>query len=112
MDQIRLATVEEVEDKHQLLDITPTSTVVSFGGKDFAVVRDTRELDPILFSPTTGNQRKILFLMNLETALRLQGTKELYFNIPADDPDYIAVMRNWGAEPIKEVPMIRMKKVL
>ena len=111
MDIIRLATVEEVADKQEVADIVPHSTVVTFGGKDMAVVRDVREID-FLFDEASTNQRKMLFLMNMETALRLQGTTELYFSIPAEDSAYLDVMKHWGAEQIKSIPVIRMKKVL
>lgn len=112
MDTIRLATPEDVEGISDGMDITPTSTVVTFGGKDFAVVRDVRELEPVIFHQDTTDKRKLLFLMNLETALRLQGTREMYFNIPADDQTYIDVMKHWGAEPVSRMPCIRFKKVL
>lgn len=113
MDTVRLATPEEVEALQDKLDITPTSTVVTFGGKDFAVVRQCVELDPVVFDADTGDKRKLLFLMNLETALRLQGlTKEIYFNIRADDTVWQRVAEHWGAEPTSPTPEIRFKKVL
>lgn len=112
MDTIRLATPEEVEVIAHAMDITPTSTVITFGGKDFAVVRAVTELDPVIFHPDTTDRRKIFFLTNLETALRLQGTREIYHNIPADDQIYIDVMKHWGSEPISTSPVIRFKKVL
>jgi len=112
MDIIRLATPEDIVDIADKMDITPASTVVTFGGKDFAVVRAVTELDPMIFAPDTGDRRKLLFLMNMETSLRLQGVKEVYFNIPADDEDYKRVMEHLGAENISEQPMLRFKKVL
>jgi hypothetical protein len=112
MDIIRFAKPEDIESISGKLDITPTSSVVTFGGKDFAVIRDVRELEPVVFHEDTTDKRKLFFLTNLETALRLQGTTEVYFNIPADDATYIKVMKNWGAEPVSTVPGIRFKKVL
>ncbi len=112
MDTIRLATVEEVAPLADKMDITPMSTVITFGGKDYAVVRVCQELDPVIFSEDTGDKRKLFFLTNLETALRLQGTKEIYFNVKADDLKYHEVLKHLGAEPINEQPMIRFKKVL
>jgi hypothetical protein len=50
--------------------------------------------------------------MNLETALRLQGVKEIYFNIHAKDEAYIKVIENWGGQPVSTEPDIRFKKVL
>lgn len=112
MDIIRLATVDEVTPLADKLDITPTSTVVTFGGKDFAVHRICRELDQFVFDPTTTDKRKLFFLTNLETALRLQGVTEIYFNIPAADAEYRKVVEHLGAEAISPEPMIRYKKVL
>jgi hypothetical protein len=112
MDVIRLATVDEVNPIADKLDITPTSTVVTFGGKDFAVHRICRELDQFVFDPETSDKRKLFFLTNLETALRLQGVTEVYFNIPAADTVYRNVIERLGAEPISPEPMIRYKKVL
>lgn len=112
MDTIRFATPEEFAAIIPVSDITEGSSVVTFGNKDFAVFRNCFELDPVIFDPTTGNKRKMLFLMNMETALRLQGLKEIYFDIPADDPEYIEVMKNWGAIQKSVVPHVRFKKVL
>lgn len=112
MDTVRFATPEEFEPIIPVSDITNASSVVTFGGKDFGVFRNCMEVDPVIFAPDTGNQRKLLFLMNLETALRLQGFKEFYFNIPADDAVYLEVMKHWGAVQQSTTPVIRFKKVL
>lgn len=112
MDIIRLATPEEVEAIQSKSDITPASTVVTFGGKDFAVLRNCFELDPVIFDPETTDKRKLFFLTNLETSMRLQGMREIYFNIHADDADWIKVATHWGASPTSEKPEIRFKKVL
>lgn len=112
MDTVRFATPEEVEPIASELDITPTSSVVTFGGKDFAVIRDCREMDPVKFHEDTKNQRKLLFLMNLETAMRLQGTREVYFNVKCDDQNYLEILKHWGAEQISPTPEFRFKKVL
>lgn len=112
MDKIRLATPEEVEKIREYSDITPTSTVITFGGKDFAVLRQVYELDPVIFDPETTDRRKLFFLTNLETAARLQGMNELYFNIHDDDSQWKEVAKNWGAEPTSKAPEIRFKKVL
>jgi len=112
METIRFATQEEFAPIVPVSDITEGSSVVTFGGKDFAVFRNCFELDPVIFDAETTDKRKALFLMNLETALRLQGIKEIYFDIPADDERYIAVMKHWGAVEKSIVPKIRFKKVL
>ena len=112
MEIIKYATPEEFEHIIPVSDITNSSSVVTFGGKDFAVLRNCFEADPVIFHPDTTDKRKALFLMNLETALRLQGIQEFYFNIPADDADYIKVMEHWGAVVRSTSPQLRFKKVL
>lgn len=112
MDIVRAATKEEVDVIAEKSDLTTATSVITFGGKDFAVFRTAPELDPVIFAPETTDKRKLLFLMNLETALRLQGFKEVYFNIHADDEAWISVAKNWGAEPTSTQPEIRFKKAL
>jgi hypothetical protein len=112
MDIIRYATPEEIEEIKSTSDLTLASNVVTFGGKDFAVVRNVLELDPVIFGPDTTDKRKLLFLMNLESALRLQGTREIYFNIHADDETWRSVAQHWGGIPTSVKPEIRFKKVL
>ena len=112
MDIIRLASEEEVKTIAEGADLTNATTVVTFGGKDFGVIRICYELDPMIFASDTTDKRKLLFLMNLETALRLQGVKEIYFNIHAKDEAYIKVIENWGGQPVSTEPDIRFKKVL
>ena len=112
VDTIRLATQPEIEEKQHLMDITPASTVITMGGKDFAVLRNCFELDPVMFDESTGDKRKLFFLTNLETAMRLQGVREVYFNIKADDEAWMNIAKHWGAEPTSPQPEIRFKKVL
>lgn len=112
MDTIRLATQEEFEPIVPIADITNASSVITFGGKDFAVFRNCFELDPVIFDKETGDKRKLLFLMNLETALRLQGIKEIYFTIDAEDETWKNIAKHWGAIERNDKPQIRFKKVL
>lgn len=112
MDIIRHATQEEVDSIKDKSDLSTATSVVTFGGKDFAVYRLAPELDPVIFGEETTDKRKLLFLMNLETALRLQGVKEIYFNVRADDEVYQKVIKNWGAQEVSVTPEIRFKKVL
>jgi steroid 5-alpha reductase family enzyme len=112
MDIVRYATPEEIEEIKSTSDLTLASNVVTFGGKDFAVIRNVWELDPVIFAPETTDKRKLLFLMNLESALRLQGNREVYFNIHADDERWREVAQHWGAQPTSVKPEIRFKKVL
>ena len=112
MDIVRLATPEEIDSIKDYSDLTSASSVITFGGKDFAVYRMAPELDPVIFAPDTTDKRKLLFLMNIETALRLQGMREVYFNIHADDEDWIKVAEHWGAKPTSTQPELRFKKAL
>lgn len=112
MDIIRLAIPEEVAAIQATSDITPTSTVLTFGGKDFAVMRNCFELDPVIFSEGCSNQRKLLFIMNIETSMRLQGIKEYYFNVAADNDAWRQVVETSGASPVSVAPEIRYKKAL
>lgn len=112
MDVIRLANEAEVKEISSRSDLTNASSVVTFGGKDFAVIRNCWEIDPVHFDPASSDKRKALFLMNLETALRLQGVKEFYFNVDASDENYINLLKHWGAEPTNPNPEIRFKKAL
>lgn len=112
MDSIRLATPEEIEGIAADSDLTPASSVVTFGGKDFAVVRQCWEIDPMHFAPDSSTSRRLIFGMNLETMLRFNGVKELYFNVPVADEKYIKVLETWGASPTSREPELRFKKVL
>ncbi len=112
MDSVRLATPEEIEVFKAHSDITPQSTVVTLGGKDFGVVRNCWEVDPMFFHEESSHKRKLLFAMNLETMLRFQGVSEIYFNVPATDKTYMQVLETWGASPTSREPEIRFKKVL
>lgn len=112
MDAIRYATPEEVDAIAANSDITPSTTVVSYGGKDLAVIRQCTEIDPMYFHADSKTVRRLMFAMNLETVLRLQGVREIYFNVPAHDKEYMKVLETWGAEPTSKEPEIRFKKVL
>lgn len=112
MDAIRLATPEEMESIKDFSDLSFATSVVTFGGKDFAVLRNCFEIDPMIFHEGTGNQRKLIFGMNLETALRLQGVREVYFNVKVRDEAFREILEKWGATPTSTEPEIRFKKVL
>lgn len=112
MDTVRLATEEEIKVIAEQSDLTNATTVVTFGGKDFAVLRTCVELDPVIFGPETTVKRMLFFLTNIETSLRLQGVREVYFNIHADDERWKELAQHWGAQPTSTAPEIRFKKVL
>lgn len=112
MDIIRKATPEEIEKFADRSDLTPTSDVLTFGGKDFAVIRNCTEIDPMFFADESTTQRRMLFAMNLESILRFQGIREIYFNVAVRDEKYIKVLDTWGATPTSLEPELRFKKVL
>lgn len=112
MDVIRYATDEEIQEIASRSDLTLASKVLSFGGKDFAVIRNCTEIDPMFFAPESSGHRKLIFAMNLETTLRLSGIREIYFNVPVADEKYIKVLETWGATPTSLEPELRFKKVL
>lgn len=112
MDIIRVATEEEAQSIAHKADLTSATSVITYGGKDFAVLRNCFELDPVIFGEETADKRKALFLMNLETAMRLQGIKEIYFNVKADDETWQTIAKHWGAIEVSPTPEIRFKKVL
>jgi len=114
MDAVRLATPEEIQamDIQNSGDLSFASSVFTFGGKDFAVVRQCFEIDPMYFAPDSTRKRKLIFGMNLETILRFQGVKEVYFNVAEENEPFRDVLETWGAQPISMTPEIRYKKVL
>lgn len=112
MDTVRLATPEEVATIQSNSDLSFASTVFTYGGKDFGVVRQCFEIDPMHFHPDSSTKRRMIFAMNLETILRFQGVKEVYFNVSDDNTEMKEVVRTWGAEPTSPSPEIRYKKVL
>lgn len=112
MDIIRKATPEEIEQFADRSDLTPHSDVLTFGGKDFAVIRTCTEIDPMFFAEDSPAQRRMLFAMNLESILRFQGMQEIYFNVPVADEKYLKVVETWGASRTSMEPEYRFKKVL
>jgi hypothetical protein len=112
MEAVRIATPEEIEAIKDHSDLTSATSVVTYGGRDFAVIRQCFEVDPMWFHEESSVKRKLLFAMNLETLLRFQGVKEIYFNVPVRDEAYMTVLKTWGAEPTSLEPELRFKKVL
>ena len=112
MDVIRYATPEEIAAIQDRADLTDQSRVLSYGGKDFAVLRTALEIDPMFFHPESSTRRRLTFAQNIETSLRLQGAREYYFNVPITDTKYMQVLKAIGAESISPTPEFRFKKVL
>jgi|SRR5882672_264562 len=112
MNIVRLANDEEIAKVAETSDLSYATSVLTMDGQDFAVLRNCFEIDPMYFHPDSPTRRKLLFAMNLETALRLQGVKEIYFNVHDNDEQYQAVLNTWGAQKISTAPEFRYKKVL
>lgn len=112
MDTVRLATPEEIATIQSNSDLSYATSVFTYGGKDFAVVRNCFEIDPMYFAPESSTKRRMIFAMNLESILRFQGVKEVYFNVADDNTEMKEVVRTWGAEPTSPSAEIRYKKVL
>jgi hypothetical protein len=112
MDTVRLATPEEISNISTTSDLSYATSVFTYGGKDFAVIRNCFELDPMIFAPESNVKRMAIFAMNMETLLRFQGVKEIYFNVAADNHQFQEVLKTWGAEPTSPSVEIRYKKVL
>lgn len=112
MDTIRYATPEEIETIKDRSDLGPGCSVVTFGGKEFAVIRNVVELDPVIFAEDTSNSRKLFFTQALETFLRLTGTPFYYCNVHAHDEKWLETVKKNGAQATSTAPEIRFKKVL
>lgn len=111
MDDIVLATSAQIERIRKESDFTPGTTVLAMG-EDLAVVKLVTEIDPVFFAQETGNNRKLLFMWGLQNWLRLNGVPAYYFQIPAADEKYQAVMQHFGAENTSKQPEYRFVKVL
>ena len=112
MDTVRLATPEEIATIQSNSDLSYATSVFTYGGKDFAVVRNCFEIDPMHFAAESSTKRRMIFAMNLESILRFQGVKEVYFNVAETNTEMRGVMNTWGAEPTSPSAEIRYKKVL
>lgn len=112
MDNVRLATAEEIETMKDHSDLQFATQVYSYGDAR-AVYRLAPELDPVDFG-TLSNNSKRTFLAFLETHMRLSGVPAYYFNVSSgpEMEQYRKVVENWGAVPTGQGPEIRYKKTL
>ena len=111
MDDIVLASPEQIERIRKESDFTPGTAVLAMG-EDLAVVKQITEIDPVFFDSGSSNNRKLLFMWGLQNWLRLTGVPAYYFQIPAADEQYQAVMQHFGAENTSKQPEYRYVKVL
>lgn len=111
MENIRLATPEEVESIRDKSDLEVGSTVYAFG-KSLAVLRTQTRLDPVIFDPEAQTQRRYQFIWGLETAMRLSGVPAYYFNVPTEDATWIRAVEHNGAQRIHDTAMLEYKKLL
>lgn len=116
MDNIRLATVEEVESIRLKADLSPTSTVVAFerkdGPSDLAVIRQVTELDPLICAEQSDGRRKAMFVWALENSMRVMGLPSYYFNVAASDTAWNKIVLEWGAERTSPSEEYRYVKLL
>jgi|SRR5581483_869904 len=115
MEPIRLATEDEIKAIADHADLASAASVVAFGTGDtavLAVLRNAFEIDPMISGDKVTTQRKAFFIWGLENALRMQGIKQYYFNVLADDEKYRGIVESWGATAVSTAPEIRYKKVL
>lgn len=112
LDIVRFATPEEIEKIKDRCDLGPGDAVVTLGGKEFAVIRQVIEVDPVIFADDSSNSRKVYFTQSLETFLRLSGQPRFFFNIHCDDEKWIENVEKSGAEKTSTAPEFRFRKRL
>lgn len=115
MKHVRLATKDEVESLRATSNYTAETIVYAMDQNaepDFAVVKRVVELDPVYFSKHTNDIQKARFIWALEERMAGGGVEQYFFDIPADDQRYQAVVKNWGAEQVSIKPVLKFQKVL
>lgn len=108
---IRPATPEEIQAIASKADLTALARVVAFEN-NFAVLKPTFEVDPVIFDPESPKHKRVLFLWGLEQVLRFQGQSEYYFNVSVDNKEFIDDLERLGAVNTSNSPEYRYKKVL
>lgn len=106
------------EDEHKQIaataDLTPTSSVWVWPNEgkdsDMAVLRQCLEVDPMYFAETSGSPRRGMFAWVIMNMLRVQGIKEIYFNVDAEGQEaYVALLEKMGAKRTTDKPQFRFK---
>ena len=111
MDDIKLATLEQIERIAAFSDINSDTAVFAMGD-DLAVIRNAKEIDPVVFSEESTNARKLLFIWGIENCLRSAGFPSYYFNVAVDNEEWIKAVETHGAIRLSSQPEYRYKKVL
>ena len=115
MKRIRLATPEEIESIKAEADIDIGCVVYALDtakGTGLAVRRVCNEIDPMISPEGWEPRHRLLFSRDIETVLAAQGITHYYFNVDANEENWINSLKAWGAESQSKSPEIRMKKVL
>lgn len=115
MQLIRPATEEEVKSIADSADLSDGTVVVALDtpkGPILAVLRYPVEVDPVVFPEGCDNRQKFIFMRDVATGLKWQGRASFYFNIKADDAEWLQTAEKWGAERVSEAPEYRLKKAL
>jgi hypothetical protein len=115
VNQLRAATTAEIESIRDKSDLDPTCQVVALDtpkGAIIGVIRRPVELDPVHFPEGVDDRHKTVFARDVANGLLFMGVTHFYFNVPADDAKWLAVIQNWGAESVSPAPELRFKKVL
>lgn len=113
MDNVRLATAEEIETMREHSDLEFATAVYAMGDAR-ATFRMAPELDPVDFANLPVNGRRYL-ISTLEAHMRLSGLKAYYFNVPASEEfdHYREIVEKWGAVKTgASGPEFRYKKPL
>lgn len=108
MDKVKLATADEITAIASQADLTPGVQVLKFGD-DTAVLRTVVEVDPVI---CPSLHRRVSFMQNVETHLRLSGVSAYYFQIDAADRRWQETVEKWGAIRTNPSPEYRYKITL
>lgn len=113
MNLLRPATPEEVASVAAKSDLDPTCQVIALDtpkGPIVYVHRIAHEIDPVHmpegFTPRHFHQA----IRDISNFLLGQGVTHFYFNLHANDPDYIKAMTDERTHPVSTQPDIRFRK--
>lgn len=110
MENIRLATPEEIESIRESSDLGPGCTVWAME-PSLAVTRQALELDPVYYNGVS-HSKMALFIWGMENILRAAGHPAYYFNVGSEDEKYQKIIEGFGAQRVSKGPEFRYKKSL